>query len=123
DVIVLDAERNVALGRPWITVALDRFTRMIVGVHIGFLPPGAHTVMLCLRNAIRPKEELLRRYPSIRGDWPCFGKPKAIVVDNGPEFHSRSFKESCLALNIDVIYCPVRKPRYKGKVERWFGRL
>ncbi|MEO3432312.1 DDE-type integrase/transposase/recombinase [Inquilinus sp. CAU 1745] len=123
DVIVLDAERNVPLGRPWITVALDRYTRMIIGVYIGFMPPGAHTVMLCLRNAIRPKEEFLERYPSIRNNWPCFGKPKAIVVDNGPEFHSRSFKEACLALNIDIIYCPVRKPRYKGKIERWFGRL
>lgn len=123
DIIVLDADRNVVLGRPWLTVALDRFTRMVVGAHIGFHPPGAHTTMLCLRHAIQPKDELRVDYPNIRNEWPCYGRPKAIVVDNGPEFHSRSLKEACLGLGIDIIYCPVRKPRYKGKVERWFGRL
>src|SRR5690606_13618151 len=55
--------------------------------------------------------------------WPCFGLPKTIVVDSGPEFHGRTFKEACLALGIDIVYCPVKKPRYKGKVERFFGTL
>ena len=123
DVIVVDTDRNIPLGRPWLTVALDRHTRMILGAYTGFHPPGAYTVMMCLRNAIKPKKDLLDRYSNIRNDWPCFGKPQTIIVDNGPEFHSRSFTEACLSLNIDIVYCPARKPRYKGKVERWFGRL
>lgn len=123
DVFVLDPERNIALGRPYITVALCRHTRMIIGVYIGFEPPGAHSVMLCLRNAIRPKTWLSKLYPEIKSAWPCFGLPKTIVVDNGPEFHGRAFKEACLALGIDIVYCPARKPWYKGKVERFFGTL
>ncbi len=123
DVFVLDTERKVPLGRPWITAAIDRFTRMIVGVHIGFESPSAHSVMLCLRNAIRPKTWLRNVYPEIENDWPCFGIPKCIIVDNGPEFHGRSFKEACLALGMDIVYSPARKPRYKGKIERFFLTL
>jgi putative transposase len=123
DVQVLDSERNMVLGRPWLTVVLDRRTRAVLGVLITFHPPSAHTLMRALRNAIKPKDELLARYPNIRGRWPCLGKPKAIVVDNAMEYHSRSLTAACLQLGIDIIYCPVRKPRYKGRVERWFGRL
>jgi putative transposase len=123
DVNVIDSERNMVLGRPWLTVVLDRCTRAVLGVLITFHPPSAHTLMRALRNAIRPKDDLLASYPNIRGRWPCYGKPKAIVVDNGMEYHSRSLTEACKQLQIDIIYCPVRKPRYKGRVERWFGRL
>lgn len=123
DVMVLDSERNIVLGRPYLTVVLDRCTRAVLGVLITFSPPSAHTLMQALRNAIRPKDDLLARYPEIRGCWPCYGKPKAIVVDNGMEYHSRSLTEACKQLGIDIIYCPVKKPRYKGRVERWFGRL
>lgn len=123
DVIVLDTKRQVPLGRPWITAAIDRYTRMIIGVHIGFESPSAHSVMLCLRNAIRPKTWLRNVYPDIDNDWPCFGIPQSIVVDNGPEFHGRSFKEACLSLGMDIVYCPARKPRYKGKIERFFLTL
>lgn len=123
DVIVLDSTRNVPLGRPTITAAIDRYSRMILGFHIGFAPPSAHTVMLCLKNAIMPKHYLADAFPKTEMNWPCWGVPKAIVVDNGPEFHGNSFREASLALGFDIIYCPAGKPWFKGRIERWFGRL
>ena len=123
DVIVIDEESGLVIGRPCITVALDRYTRMVVGLHIGFDDPGYRTVMMCLRNIIQPKVSLCKLFPGHKWDWPCHGVPNVIVVDNGPEFHSASFKEACLQLNIGIHYCPTRKPRFKGKVERFFGRL
>lgn len=123
DVIVVDEESGLPLGRPWITVALDRFSRMILGFHLSFKPPGVVVTMQCLRKAIRPKSWLKEDYPEIINEWPCFGRPRLIVVDNAPEFHSESFKDACRLLNITIMYCPARTPRYKGKIERWFGRL
>jgi putative transposase len=105
DVMVVDHERKTVLGRPWMTVALDRRTRAIVGHIITFQAPSAYTVMRCLRNAILPKDELLAQYPGI-GRWPCFGKIEEVVVDNGMDLHSRSFIDACLQLGANVRYCP-----------------
>ena len=122
-VIVVHDDRKLPLGRPWITAAVCRYTRMIVGLYIGFISPSAQTAMLCLRNAILPKNWVKKHYPNVRNEWPCHGVMKNIVVDNGPEFHSQSFLEACISLDIDIDYCPARKPWYKGKIERWFRRV
>lgn len=123
DVLVICAKTKTVIGRPTITVALCRKTRMIVGVYIGFEPPSYRTVAACLRSAIRPKTALLADYPSIQNDWLAYGVPTRLHLDNGPEFHSESLLDACRQLKIEIAYCPRRKPRFKGKVERWFGRL
>lgn len=123
DVIVLDTKRKVPLGRPWITVAIDRYSRMVVGVYISFIPPGAYSVMQCLKNVIQTKDWLKRKYPEVAKEWPCFGRPATIVVDNGRDFHSRALLEACQALGIDIQYCPAFMPNFKAKIERWFGTL
>lgn len=123
DCIVLDSDHNVPLGRPTITAALDRYSRMIVGFHISFAPPSAHTVMLCLRNAILPKDYLQDMFPDTEMYWPCHGVGHTYVVDNGMEFHSNSTLEAILVLGSNIQYCPAGKPWFKGMIERWFGTL
>lgn len=39
------------------------------------------------------------------------------------EFHSRSFREACAGLGINIINHPVCEPRYKGAVERFFKTI
>ncbi len=123
NIIVVDEELGLPLGRPWITSAVDVFSRMPVGIHVGFEPPSWQTVMSCLREAIRPKTDLKDRYPSISNPWPCYGVPEVLVVDNGMEFHSESLELACLQLGIDIQYSPRRCPWYKGKIERHFRTL
>lgn len=123
DIVVLDKERKAPLGRPWITTAIDRFSRMPVGVYISFLPPGAYNVMQCLKNLIQTKDWLKHEYPEVIKEWPCFGRPETIVVDNGRDYHSRALREACQALGIDIQYCPVYMPNFKAKIERWFGTI
>lgn len=43
DVDVCDDDTGAKLGRPWITVALDRYSRMVVGIHVHFGPPPGCT--------------------------------------------------------------------------------
>lgn len=123
DVLVTHPKTGTVLGRPWLTVAIDKFSRMIIGLHLGFEEPSELTVMLCLRQAIMPKIQILHDYGMPADAWPCQGVPQTLVVDNGREFHGSSLDDATTQLGIDVQYCAVRAPEQKGTVERWFGSL
>ncbi|UTW54822.1 Mu transposase C-terminal domain-containing protein [Kordiimonas sp. SCSIO 12610] len=122
DIHVLTPFENV-VARPTLTVAFDVKTSIPIGIYVGFASPGYESVMLCLRNAILPKDVRLKQFEWIKKDWPCHGVMRAIVLDNGKEFHSEHLKDACNALGINIIYHPVRVPHYKGAVERFFGSI
>jgi putative transposase len=122
DLIVIDAATGMAIGRPTVTVAIDRHTRMVTGFHIGFDPPGTFAVMECLRNAILPKDRVVVGM-GLANPWPTMGTPDTLVPDQGREFKSRTFIEAMLTLGVDVQYTPVLKAWYKGKIERFFLTL
>jgi putative transposase len=123
DLFVLDKDRNIVLGRPWITTALDIYTRYPLGVYIGFEPPSYKSVMHCLIHAIQPKTYVKEKYPKVRNQWLAYGIPETLVVDNGKEFHSKSFIDATSEIGTKVQYCPVKVPWYKGSMERWFGTI
>ena len=111
------------VARPRLTVALDTYSRMPIGIYVGFISPSYESVMLCLKQAIESKNALLGSFASIKGDWPCYGLPRKILVDNGLEFHSNNLRDVCSELGIGIINHPVREPRYKGAVERFFRSI
>lgn len=117
DVWVIDHVSGYLLGRPWITIAIDRFTRMIVGVYIGFEPPSTHSVMQCIHNMINPKLKMLKEM-GVQGPWNPFGAPVTVMVDNAQEFLSDSVRSTLAELNITIAQQPVNRPEFKGIVER-----
>jgi putative transposase len=123
DLFVIDERTMLPLGRPTVTVALDRYSRMPVGVHVGFQGPSVHAVLRCLRHAVVPKADLQDRYPDLQSDWPCHGKIRELVCDNGLEFHSDTLKSVGLQLGMMVTFCPKRQPWFKGAVERFLKTL
>ncbi len=123
DMLVVDRETRLAIGRPTVTIAIDRHTRMVVGFHIGFDAPGLYPVLECLRMAFGHKKEVLDAYPDVEGQWPCWGTPLTVVVDNAAEFHSDSFQDICLQFGIEVKYSPILKPWYKAIIERFMRTM
>lgn len=123
DLFVVDMERRMPIGRPWMTLAIDVFSKCIVGVYIGFEPPSYLTVMQCLLHAISPKTYVREKFPNIKHTWEAYGLMETIMVDNGKEFHSEDFEDACLQLGIVIQYAPVKTPWYKPSVERFFGTL
>lgn len=123
DLFVIDERTNLPLGRPTVTIALDRYSRMPVGMHVGFQGPSVHAVLRCLRHAIVPKADLRDRYPDLQNDWPCHGKIRELVCDNGQEFHSDELKKVAFELGMIVTFCPKRQPWFKGAVERFLKTL
>lgn len=55
DVHLIHPKTGAVLGRPWLTVAVDHFSGVVLGYYISFAPPNAASVLAVLRNAILPK--------------------------------------------------------------------
>jgi len=122
DLILVDDLHRRPVGRPWITVAIDVFSRMVAGFSISFDPPGAMSVGLCLAHAMLPKETWLAKH-DITTPWPVWGKPAAVHADNAKEFRGRMLTRACENLGIDLHWRPVARPHYGGYIERLCGTL
>jgi putative transposase len=121
DLLVLDDDTGLPLGRPWLTVCIDVHTRCVLGIYIGFEPPSYLSVARCLKDAFLPKVDLRKTYPEIVNEWDAHGVMILVKVDGGPEFHSDALEHACYCLNIEIEYCPRKTPWFKGHIERWIG--
>ncbi len=123
DLFVVDDKTSLPLGRPYVTACIDDYSRCILGIYVGFIPPSYQTVAQCLKDCFLPKVGLREEYPNIRSDWPAYGIMRELVLDNGREFHSESLEQVCYSLGIEMHYSARREPWFKGKIERFFGTL
>jgi putative transposase len=120
DVIVVDAQSRLPLGRPWLSLAVDVPTRMVAGFHLSFDAPSALAVALVLTNAVLPKETWLAER-QISLPWPVSGLPDWIETDNGEEFHSKAFERGAAEHGIRLTYRPRGAPQVGGHIERLIG--
>lgn len=123
DVFLVCEKTWMLLGRPWLTLVIDRHSRMIAGFYVGFHAPSATSVMLALRQAILPKEELLSQFPGVINPWPVRGCPSTLAMDNGMELHADAVNDFCLDALIELRFMGVAHPELKGAIERVFGTL
>lgn len=121
DLFLIDDRTWLPLGRPTLTVAIDHYSRMLLGYYLSYGDPSTAAVMGALRHAILPKQPASKVIPGLDVEhrWPCYGVPDLIVVDNGLEFHGRDLDDVCLDLGMKIFYCPKHQPRFKGTVERY----
>jgi putative transposase len=103
DVIVVDEETRKPIGRPWLTLAMDIFSRMVTGFYLTMDPPSLLSISLCLLHATYDKTAWLKDR-MIEGDWPIAGLPETIHVDNGADFRSRAFERACRNEGIRLIW-------------------
>ena len=122
DLVVVDEKHRKPIGRPYLTVAIDLYSRCIAGFYLSLDAPCATSVGLCLVHAIFSKEGWLSNL-KVDGDWPIFGKPDLIYVDNAAEFHGEALTRGCEFHGIKVEYRPLGTPHYGGIVERVIGTL
>lgn len=87
DLIIVDEIYRMPIGRPYLTVAIDVFSRCITGFCLTLEAPSSVSVGLCLTHSIFDKDTWLAER-KINSSWSIWGKPSAIYVDNAPEFHS-----------------------------------
>lgn len=117
DIILVDDDTRQPVGRPYITIALDIFSRMITGFYLSFDNPSCFTVGMCIAHSVLPKDSNVAEF-GLLSDWPIQGKMKILHVDNALEFRSDILKRACDQHQIDIQWRPVREPQYGGHVER-----
>lgn len=119
DVILVDAEDGLPLGRPTLTSVMDVATCYPLGYYLGFEPPSYLTVCEALGHAFKPKGDVCASYGTAH-QWIAYGLPRTLAVDNGREFKGVSMEDACLSLGILLQYMPKMTPHFKGSVERLF---
>lgn len=120
DIIVVDEKYRQPVGRPYLTLAIDVYSRMIVGFYISLEEPSYFSVAQCLSCAILSKDKLLREL-EIEGEWNIWGIPKSIHMDNAQEFRGTELQRSCEQYGITITWRPVARPQYGGHIERMVG--
>ena len=122
DVILVDERTRKSLGRPWLTLAIDVNTRMVVGLHVSFDNPSFKSVGACIAQAICTKSAYLKSL-GVEGEWPVWGLMSSIHVDNGKVFRSKGLIRACENYGIDLQWRPVGRPEYGGHIERLMGTV
>lgn len=93
----------------FIMCIIDIYDRMIIDYHIGLTCEGAHAANLLKRALFRRKLLQTDMRPIVR-------------TDNGPQFTSHVFEETCDALKIEHERIPPKTPNMNAHIEA-FHRL
>lgn len=120
DLIVVDDRDRQPIGRPYLTAAIDIYSRCLLGMVITLEPPSAVSVGLCLAHVCSDKRPWLEGL-GLDEDWPMAGKPRLLYLDNAAEFKSEALRRGCEEHGIMLDYRPAGQPHYGGIVERVIG--
>ena len=105
DVELTDATGKHVLGRPWMTLLMDAFSRCALAVYVDFDEPSYRSCMMVLRECVRLHNRL----------------PQCLVVDGGPEFKGTYFETLLARYECLKKTRPPAKARFGSLLERLFG--
>jgi putative transposase len=120
DVIVVDDESRLPVGRPWLSLAIDVCTRMVAGLYLSLEAPSATSLAMVMLHSIFPKDQWLADH-GVEAPWPVCGLPIAVHSDNGKDFRSKGFERGCIEFGIKHILRPPKTPHFGGHIERLVG--
>lgn len=107
DIELVSSRTGKPLGRPWLTIAVDAYSRRVVAIYLTFDPPSYHSVMMTVRH-------MVRRFGRI---------PEFVVVDNGRDLMSSAFETFLEVMGVHLRFRPAGQPRHGAVMERLFGRV
>jgi putative transposase len=105
DLEMLDSGDGENLGRLWLTIMTDAFSRRFLAYYLSFDPPSYRSCMMVIRECVRRHGRL----------------PQTIVVDGGKEFASKYFDSLLAFYEITKKVRPPAKSRFGSTCERLFG--
>ncbi|HOY87949.1 MAG: transposase [Methylotenera sp.] len=122
--LISDSDRKNIVGRPVVYIVIDVFSRMVVGLYIGFENPSYVAAMQALSMAMTDKIAYCKEYgiEISYEEWPVMGLPDAILADRGELLgHQIEALERNFSVRIENT-SPYRGDA-KGIVERNFKTL
>jgi putative transposase len=120
DLMVVDDEMFLPIGRPQIFSQIDVFSGMPPGWFVDFNAPGYLGAMGCMLHAIQPKTYIRERYPEIQHESPCYGLHDTLVIDNAKHYLSDSMEDAADELGFTLDFAPVKMPWFKSHIENFW---
>ena len=105
DVWVVCSQTGRLLGRPWLSLLTDAYSRRILALHLTFDPPSYRSAMMIVRECVRRHGRL----------------PQILVLDGGKEFDSIYFETLLARCEVMKKTRPPAKARFGSTCERLFG--
>ena len=107
DLELICSKTGIGLGRAYLTLLVDGYSRRIAAFTLTFDPPSARTCQMLIRECVRRHNRL----------------PSCVVVDGGGEFHSTYFETLMARYGCSIRKRPPAQSRAGTLVERCFGVL
>ena len=120
DVMIVDEATGREIGRPWITLGVDVFTRMATGFHLSLAPPTRLSASLCLLHSVCDKTLWLEQR-GVDLSWPVAGLPEAIHLDSNSFFGRRAFVRACREAGIETVWSEPAGAGFGAHIEELVG--
>ena len=122
--LVSDSERRNIVGRPIVYIVIDVFSRLVVGLYVGFENPSYVAAMQALVMAMTDKIAYCKEYgiDITFEEWPATGLPDAILADRG-ELLGHQIEALERNFSVRIENTPPYRGDAKGIVERHFRTL
>lgn len=105
DIQLICSKTKKNLGRPWLTLLTDAFSRRVLAFYLTFDSPSYRSTMMVIRECVKKFTRL----------------PKTFIVDGGKDFQSIYFDKLLATHNLSKKVRPGAKPRFGSVCERMFG--
>jgi putative transposase len=105
DIELICSKTRKNLGRPWLTLLIDAFSRRVLSFYLTFDEPSYRSCMMTIRECVKKFSRM----------------PKTIIVDGGKDFQSTYFDTLLAVNNCHKKSRPGAKPRFGAVCERLFG--
>jgi putative transposase len=105
DIMLVCSRTGQVLGRPWLTLLVDAYSRRVLAFTLIYDPPSYRSCMLVLRDCVRRHQRL----------------PQSVVVDGGVEFGSIYFETLLARYSVTKKTRPGGQPRFGSVIERLFN--
>jgi putative transposase len=119
DIWIVSQDRTTRLGRPNVTFGIDEFSRIPVSIHVSLAHPSSEELAEVVAQISMPKDEWLDEIGLEHINFPFFGIPKELFLDNAAEHKSEALKSACIARNIRLDWR--NKTQDGGIIERLIG--
>jgi len=121
DVHILEGQYGFPIGRPVLSVMIDRLTRVVLGILLSLEAPSRLSVGLCMHHGVFHKQAWLTTLGIPEGCWPGFGLPTVFYTDNASDFRALSVRRAMELYTIQQKFRPPGDPAAGGIIERAIG--
>lgn len=118
-VCLVDEQDRQPINDPWLTLVIDTYSRMVLGFYLTFDAPSTLSTGMALSHAFLPKEDYLKAM-GVAGEWPCWGFPDIVIVDNAAELNGRMMHGARGRYRFILRDRPVGAANFGGHVESAF---